>query len=124
MHHRPQGFSLLEMMAALLILAVALTALLALAGRSVRLQRQAARQAELALAARSLLALSGSGLPRPGTGRLDDGCRWQLQTRPVMAEGTLRLYRLDLVLSCGGMPRPQRFHLLRLVREPPPEPAS
>ncbi len=55
MKRRVRGFSLLEVIAAILLLAIAFTALMKVAGGSISLTRNAADHSEAALWARSLL---------------------------------------------------------------------
>ncbi len=121
-----RGFTLIEMIASVLILVVVLSALLGLAGHSRRLQQEAARNAGMALEARSLLDGAFAGMPpRPGVvqGRLADGCRWSLRTvqvpPPVPAAG-IRLYRLDLELRRGTALHShlERFSTFRAARPP------
>jgi len=81
------GFSLLEMMVAISILALALGALYQAAGgatRNVRVDEKYAYGVELA---RSLLADNG-GVPASGvniTGETVDGFDWSVTTRPAVA---------------------------------------
>ena len=81
------GFSLLEMMVAISILALALGALYQAAGgatRNVRVDEKYAYGVELA---RSLLADNG-GVPASGvniTGETVDGFDWSVTTRPTVA---------------------------------------
>lgn len=121
---RQQGFSLLEMIAAITLLALALSALLALAGRSLQLQQQAARQIRLARTARTLLdtAFAG-GPPQSGTTQgILDGYHWQLRTgvQVSRADGGLDLYRLDLDLTRTSARQPlhQHFHTVRISPVP------
>jgi general secretion pathway protein I len=118
-----RGFSLLEVIVAILLLAVAFAALMRVAGGSIGLTRRAIAHDQAAMWARSLLdsrfALTP---PRPGItqGRFDDGYRWRLQVTPWSPPGVqqpggmLRLYRLDLDVLWGAAKRPQHAHFSTL----------
>ena len=129
MGHAQRGFSLLEMIAAIMILAVALTALLMLAGRSRQLHQQAVAQIGRIQEARSLLDASfAAGPARAGIsqGLLQEGGYWRLQTTLLADRASaagIRLYRLDLQLTwrAAGQARHQRFHTLRIARVPASE---
>lgn len=122
---RQQGFSLLEVIAAIMLLAVAFTALMKVAGASIALGRNAAAYSEVAMHARSLLdsAFVGEAV-KPGqhAGRFDRQYRWQLDVTPWNAAGqaapgaSLQLYQLDLAVSWGppAHPRTAHFRTLRL----------
>ncbi|HTH69611.1 MAG TPA: prepilin-type N-terminal cleavage/methylation domain-containing protein, partial [Rhodanobacter sp.] len=79
---RPQrGFSLLEVIAAIMLLAIAFTALMKVAGASINLTHNAAEHSEAAMWARSLLDSAFVGEPvKPGSrsGRFNPQYRWQL----------------------------------------------
>jgi len=123
---RPQrGFSLLEVIAAIMLLAIAFTALMKVAGASINLSHNAAEHSEAAMWARSLLDGAFVGEPvKPGShsGRFNPQYRWQLDVTPWSAGGpaapgaTLQLYQLDLAVSWGplGHPRTAHFRTLRL----------
>ena len=87
---RQQGFSLLEVIAAIMLLAIAFTALMKVAGASIALGRNAAAYSEVAIHARSLLdsAFVGEAV-KPGqhAGRFDRQYRWQLDVTPWNAAG-------------------------------------
>ncbi len=120
-----QGFSLLEVIAAIMLLAIAFTALMKVAGASISLTHNAAEHSEAAMWARSLLDSAFVGEPiRPGisSGRFDSQYRWQLDVTPWNAPGAagpaapLRLYQLDLAVMWGPAvhPRSAHFRTLRL----------
>jgi general secretion pathway protein I len=119
---RQHGFSLLEVIAAILLLALTFAALMQVAGGAVGLTRRAAAHDEAAMWARS--KLDGAFVleaPRPGVseGRFGDGYRWRLQVTPwtapgVASNGMLRLYRLDLDVMWGSATRPQHAHFSTL----------
>jgi general secretion pathway protein I len=122
MRRRVGGFSLLEVIAAVLLLAVTFAALMQVAGGSIRLTQNAAAHSQAALWARSLLDSafvldplhSGSS-----EGRFDAHYRWRLQVTPWTAAGVdaaspLRLYRLDLDVLWGQAPHEQSAHFSTL----------
>ncbi|MEW9624657.1 prepilin-type N-terminal cleavage/methylation domain-containing protein [Rhodanobacter geophilus] len=127
---RQRGFSLLEVIAAMLLLAVAFAALMKVAGGAIALSRNAAAHDEAALWARSLLDSAYVTEPvAPGhrSGRFDDRYRWTLDVTPWQPPGaqptgtqpgaaTQQLYRLDLAVQWGSAAHPQvaHFDTLRL----------
>ena len=124
--HSQQGFSLLEVIAAILLLAIAFTALMKVAGSSISLTQNAAEHSEAAMYARSLLDSAFVGQPlQPGntSGRFNAKYRWQLSVTPRNQAGTvppdalLHLYQLDLNVLWGpaGHPRSAHFRTLRLI---------
>jgi len=119
------GFSLLEVIAAIMLLAIAFTALMKVAGASISLTHNAAEYSEAAMRARSLLDSAFVGEPvTPGSrsGRFDPHYRWQLNVTPwstggpVIPGAPLQLYQLDLAVSWGpqAQPRTRHFRTLRL----------
>ena len=126
---RQRGFSLLEVIAAMLLLAIAFAALMKVAGGAIALSRNAAAHDEAALWARSLLDSAYVTEPlRPGSrsGEVDHRYRWQLDVAPWDPPGPrpqgamLQLYKLDLTLRWGNHAHPQvaRFSTLRLGGPP------
>ena len=122
---RAAGFSLLEVIAAILLLAIAFTALMKVAGASINLTRNAAEYSQAAMRARSMLDSAFVGEPiKSGThsGRFDQQYRWQLDVTPWNAGSPenpgalLQLYQLDLTVSWGPQahPRTSHFRTLRL----------
>jgi general secretion pathway protein I len=130
-----RGFSLLEVIAAMLLLAVAFAALMKVAGGAIALSRNAAAHDEAALWARSLLDSTFVTEPvAPGSrsGRFNDRYRWTLDVTPWQPPGTpppgaqpagmppgaaaQQLYRLDLAVQWGSATHPQvaHFDTLRL----------
>jgi general secretion pathway protein I len=82
---REAGFTVVEVVAALTILAVALSVLLNVMSNSIRQTGRAESVAEAGALARSLLAKIGTELPlRDGqiTGQSDHGLRWQVNIAP------------------------------------------
>ena len=124
------GFSLLEVIAAIMLLAIAFTALMKVAGASISLSQNAAAHSEAALYARSLLDTAFVTTPiKPGStsGRFDQRFRWQLNVTPWSPTTTtspntpLQLYQLDLDVMWGppGHPRSAHFRTLRLASRSP-----
>jgi general secretion pathway protein I len=118
-HSRQRGFSLLEVIAAMLLLAIAFAALMKVAGGAIALSRNAAVHDEVALRARSLLdsAYVGESLqPGQRSGVLDHAYHWRLDVTPWNPPGPrprdvlLQLYRLDLTVSWGSAAHPQVAH--------------
>jgi len=130
-----RGFSLLEVIAAMMLLAIVFTALMHVAGGAIRLTQNAAAHSEAAMWARSLLDSAYVGEPiRPGSsaGQFNAKYRWRLNVTPWSQAGiappgaSLQLYRLDLDVLWGppGHPRSAHFRTLRLGGPPRPGAAS
>ncbi|KRE94891.1 hypothetical protein ASG87_17410 [Frateuria sp. Soil773] len=122
---RQRGFSLLEVVAAVLLLAITFTALMKVAGSALNLTASAAERSQAAMWARSLLDSAFVLEPvRPGSrsGRFDKQFSWQLDVTPWAIAGKpmpgspLRAYQLDLAVrwSSGGHRREAHFTTLRL----------
>lgn len=120
-----RGFSLLEVIAAILLLAIAFTALMKVAGASINLSQNAAEHSEAAMHARSLLDSAFVGEPLKAgqqSGQFDQRFRWTLQVTPWIGAGAappsspLHLYQLDLNVMWGpsAHPRSAHFRTLRL----------
>ena len=130
---RPHGYSLIEVIVAFALLALALTLLLGTLSGASRQVRWSGDAGRAALHAHSLLDTVGVGEPlQPGRsdGEFDDGrYRWTLQVTPwfepvptgtPQAPGGDRLLELVLTVKWGeGGPR-ERLQLqsLRLVPDP------
>ena len=121
--HPQRGFSLLEMIAAMLLLAIAFTALMKVAGASISLTQNAAQHSEAALWARGKLDSAFVGEPiRAGqsAGAFNDRFRWQLSVTPWTGAGVsppnaaLRLYQLDLEVLWGPSTHPRSAHFRTL----------
>jgi general secretion pathway protein I len=121
-----RGFSLIEMIAAIMLLAIAFAALMKVAGGSINLTQNAAGYSEAALWARGLLDSAFVGEPiRTGNsaGQFNNRFRWQLVVTPWNEAGNqppeapLHLYQLDLDVLWGptGHPRSAHFRTLRLA---------
>jgi general secretion pathway protein I len=99
---RQGGFTLLEMLAALTVMAVCSSVLLVAFGQSARSLQQVSRSDRLTHAARTVLDQEAAGPLQNGTrqGVLDGDIGWQLEInqQPGRA-GQPRLYRLDLTVS-------------------------
>lgn len=126
---RQRGFSLLEVIAAMLLLAIAFAALMKVAGGAIALSRNAAAHDEAALWARSLLDGAYVAEPlQPGSRSGEFGHRysWQLNVAPWNPPGPhpqnamLQLYRLDLSMRWGSSAHPQVAHFSTLRVGGPP----
>jgi general secretion pathway protein I len=106
---RQAGFTLLEMLAALTLMAVCSTVLLVAFGQSARSLAQVARSDRLSHAALSVLDQETAGHLADGVrqGELD-GIHWQL----TCVRQQPHLYRLDLVVSEGS--HQARFSTLKV----------
>jgi general secretion pathway protein I len=109
-----RGFTLLEMLAALAVLAVCSSVLVMAFGQSARALQQAQRSDRLSLAARSLLDEASESRMQPGRSEGNwGGVRWQLEVSPVPgANGPANAYRLDLSVSDGT--RKARYSTLQV----------
>jgi general secretion pathway protein I len=123
MKRRARGFSLLEVVAATLLLAIAFTALLKVAGGSIQLTRNADDHSQAAMWARSLLDTVDITTPlQPGRteGRFDDNYRWRLVVTPwspAPAAGqniAIRVVKLDLDVIWGPSLRERSAHFSTL----------
>jgi general secretion pathway protein I len=126
-HHR--GFSLLEVIAAIMLLSIAFAALMKVAGASINLSQNAAEHSQAAMYARSLLDsafVCEAVTAGNRSGRFDSNYRWQLDVAPwngagnVPPDAPLHLYQLDLNVSWGPLahPRSAHFRTLRLAGPP------
>jgi general secretion pathway protein I len=116
MNRREQGFTLLEMLAALVVMAVCSSVLLVAFGQSARSLQQVERSDRLSQAARSVLDDQGIGALQSGTqeGVFDGDIHWALAVSEQSSKaGQSRLMRLDLTVSEGR--RRAQFSTLRLV---------
>ena len=119
---RQKGFTLLEVIAALLLLAIAFAALMKVASGAIQLSQNAAAHDEAALHARSLLDSAFVTEPlAPGTssGTFDKNYRWTLDVTPWPVPGaspstTMQMYRLDLAVQWGSTAHPQVAHFVTL----------
>jgi general secretion pathway protein I len=122
MKHGERGFSLLEVIAAMLLLAITFAALMKVAGGSIELTRNADDHSQAALWARSLLDTVDITKPlQPGSsdGRFDDRYRWHLVVVPWSpgqgeANGAIRMVKLDLDVFWGNRLRERSAHFSTL----------
>lgn len=113
------GFTLLEVLVAFIILGLAAGAVMTAFGSGALKVAQAENERRAALAARSVLALAGSGIPlEAGTqqGTMPDGTRWRMIIRPYEAQPAegggddvppvTVAYRVDVAVepTSGAMP--------------------
>ena len=120
---RATGFTLIEVIAAIVLLAIAFTALMQVLGGSIRLTQNAAGYTEASMWARSKLDSAFVGEPlEPGqtSGRFNDTYRWQLAVTPWQVAGPppqnspLQLYQLDLDVAWGPLAHPRSAHFRTL----------
>jgi general secretion pathway protein I len=128
---RSLGFSLIEILAALLLLAIAFAALMQVAGSSIGLTRNAADHSEAALWARSLLDTAGMEQKlQAGTteGKFDKDYRWRLTVTPYQPGDagnnvSAQMFKLDLDVMWGApRERSAHFSTLRMVGAVPQQP--
>jgi general secretion pathway protein I len=132
---KQRGFSLLEVIAAVLLLALAFTALMQVAASATNLTARAAERSEAALWARSKLdSVFALRPPQPGQsdGSFDARYRWTLAVTPWQGDAlalparpgqaSLQLYRLDLEVRWGEgrQQRHAHFSSLRVASILPP----
>ena len=124
------GFTLLEVVAALAILALSLGVLLGLLSDGLRRTGQAEAMAEAGSLAQSLLARVGTELPiQPGVtaGELPNGVRWRLQMEPYGDAGDRRAWPVDAYVVSAeiawGDGAQERSVTLTTLRLAPKEPA-
>ena len=124
-----RGFSLLEVIAATLLLAIAFAALMKVAGASIALTRNADDHSQAALWARSLLDTVDITTPlQPGNseGRFNDQYRWHLVVTPWSPQGAadanapMRVVKLELDVFWGTRPRERVAHFSTLRALSPP----
>jgi general secretion pathway protein I len=112
--NRQSGFTLLEMLAALTLMAICSTVLLVAFGQSARSLLQVAHSDRLTHTALSVMDQEASGPLASGVreGELD-GIAWQLRVAQQPTRiGQPHLFRLDLSVSEG--PRRANFSTLKL----------
>lgn len=118
-----RGFTLIEVMAAIMLLAIAFTALLKVAGASTELTQNAANHSAAAMWARSMLDSTFVTAPAQvghSSGRFDRKFTWQLDVSPwVNASASsvpepLQLYQLDLEVFWGPNDHPRSAHFRTL----------
>lgn len=110
---RQGGFSLIEMLAATVLLAIALAVLLPIFGQSMRVLGQDELHSRMANVARSLFDETMVQPLRSGiTEGERDGLEWRLNCHEVQAESGVVLFELQLSLRSG--PHEQQFKTARL----------
>lgn len=127
-----KGFSLLEILVAFSVLAIALGVLMRVFGGAARAAGITEEYARAVVAAESLLADVGVGQPLivgAREGQFGDEFRWILRVAPYPVPGMegsalpLRLYAVDVSVIWGegegGEPREVTLSSLRLVNEAP-----
>lgn len=122
MKGRARGFSLLEVVAATLLLAIAFTALLKVAGGSIQLTHNADDHSQAAMWARSLLDTVDITTPLQAgrtEGRFDDNYRWRLVVTPwgpapAGQDVSIRVMKLDLDVIWGPSLRERSAHFSTL----------
>ncbi|NII54853.1 prepilin-type N-terminal cleavage/methylation domain-containing protein [Luteibacter sp. SG786] len=128
---RAQGFSLLETLAAMFLLALCFGALMQAAGASMALNARAADYTQASLWASGFLDRQFvTEFPSTGTheGRFDDIYRWKMTVTEPPAESAvptvtpMRLYRIELTVQWNekGKDTSARFFTQRAVSELPP----
>ncbi|TCV91050.1 general secretion pathway protein I [Luteibacter rhizovicinus] len=122
-----RGFSLLEVIAALLLLAIAFGAVMQVAGASMHLTSRSTTLSRSTMWADTKMESVGYVAPLvAGTseGRFDDTYRWSMTIAPVVdgtqARSELHLYRLelDVLWREGVTDRKAHFTTLRVQDEP------
>ena len=127
---RARGFSLIELVVAMAIMAAALGALYRSAGTSVRIAQTSERQSAALLTARSLLA-AHDAIPKGGlqlAGDTPDGLRWSLAAAPAAQEPRLAeqwpLYRVEVSVTWNDGDKDAGLRLATLKPEQTELPAT
>ena len=110
------GFTLLEMLAALVVMALCSGVLLMAFGQSARSLQQVDRADRLSQAARSVLDDQAVGALQPGqsSGVMGDGIQWAMSVWALPTNaGQPRMLRVNMIVSEGR--RQASFSTLRLV---------
>lgn len=126
-----RGFTLIELVTAFVVFAVAFGALMEIATSSMRSARRSAAYTQAALWAQSRLDVVGIGQPlRDGrdNGRFDESYDWELDVRkidpPPATDGTIDagvvdLYRVELVVRWRDGAREQSASFVTLRAQQP-----
>lgn len=125
-----RGFSLLETIAAILLLAIAVAALMRVASASLNLTDklgQTTRADMLAQGKLDALGIAEPLLPGEHEGRFDGDYRWRLRVAPwrgddLPADSAMALYRVELQVLWGDARRPRelKYVTLRAIRRDTP----
>ena len=137
MPHRQSGFTLIELISAFVIFALAFSILMKTLSDAIHTTRQAQEATQAALYAQSLLDIQGIGEPLKeggSSGDFDNTYHWQLSVQryqlqatpgstlaPAMAApGQAELFQLELVVSWGNqyLQHHARFVTLRSMMPP------
>jgi general secretion pathway protein I len=137
---RQRGFTLIEVVIALAVFAVAVGVCMQIATAGLRQSRIAAEQTQAALLAQSLLDMHGVGErlePGRSSGRLEGDYQWEIEVTPYdvplqvdspLAAGlsAVQLFRLDLTIRwpAGPNERSARFSTLRAMTPDPNVPIA
>jgi prepilin-type N-terminal cleavage/methylation domain-containing protein len=121
---RARGFTLLEVLVALIIFAIAFGVLAQIIQTGLGQAHSAAATSEATLLARSLLAEVGSELPvSPGVveGEAAGGYRWRIEMRATEdgADDALSAYLVQVTVAWGPEARSVELSTLRLGAAPP-----
>ncbi len=119
---RASGFTLLEVMIALALVAIALVGLLGLTQRSILAQEEAGRITRATLLAQEKLARIESGIDPAEAGgdtfpAPDDLYRWQVLLSPAPVPG---VRQIDVLVAWGDADRNQQVRLSSFVPEQTP----
>lgn len=109
-----RGFTLLELLAAIVVLSIGFTVLLNAMGNATQALSRDRQTTQMALMARSIIAEHADEMTR--VARLEgtlDGIRWQLTSTPLPGNQAVTLSRLELLLIQGR--RQERFVTLRAL---------
>lgn len=119
------GFSLIEVLVAFSIMALALGVLYQTSGGSVRASAAAERNTRAALWAESLRA-AHSDVPTGGvraSGHTDDGFDWSVASTPLPSPTgvDIPLHQLEVVVGWMDGAQPRTLRLLTVVQEAKPD---
>ena len=127
-HGSARGFSLLETLAAILLLAIAVGALMRVASASLNLTDKLGQTTRADMLAQGKLDALGIAEPlAPGeyAGAFDRDYRWRLRVAPwgdgeLPPDAALMLYRVELRVLWGDVRRPRelKYVTLRTARKP------